>query len=146
MTSSKIDPLVYSQELSDATAGGVVIFEGRVRNYNEGKNVSSLEYQSYIEMAEIVGNEILSEALKLFDIKKAYCVHREGHLAIGEMAVWVYCSSVHRAESFKACEYIINEVKQRVPIWKREHYINDEPKWVACHRCAHPDRDHHHHA
>ena len=115
--------------------GGIVTFEGTVRNHNEGYKVSSLEYQCYEEMAQKEGELIVSESLKKFDIEQAFCIHRMGHLKIGEMAVWVYAAAAHRGQAFLACQYIIDEVKGRVPIWKKEHYLNKDPQWVACHQC-----------
>jgi adenylyltransferase/sulfurtransferase len=76
------------------------------------------------------------EAIERFGVVKAACVHRVGSLAIGDMAVWVGVSSRHRAEAFAACRYIIDEVKHRVPIWKKEHYVTGDSGWVNCERCA----------
>ncbi len=128
---NKLREQFYSDE-----AGGVVIFEGRVRNHNQGKKVTSLEYQAYIEMAEKEGNKILNYAKNNFDIIDAYCVHAEGHLQIGDIAIWIIVTSKHREAAYLANEYIINTVKTTVPIWKREHYINEKPEWIACHKCG----------
>jgi molybdopterin synthase catalytic subunit len=68
----------------------------------------------------------------------AACVHRVGDLRVGELAVWVGVSAPHRDEAFRACRYIIDEVKHRVPIWKKEHYVNGDSGWVNCERCAAP--------
>ena len=65
-------------------------------------------------------------------------MHRIGDLALGEMAVWVGVSAPHRSEAFAACRYIIDEVKHRVPIWKKEHYVDGDSGWVNCERCAQP--------
>jgi len=66
------------------------------------------------------------------------CLHRVGELAVGELAVWVGVSAPHRHEAFLACRYVIDEVKQRVPIWKKEHYESGDSGWVNCERCAAP--------
>lgn len=121
--------------LKDPTVGGISYFQGVVRNHNEGKDVTSLEYQSYASMAQKVGNEIVEKAKRKFDIVDAYCIHRVGHLDINDTAVWTIVTSHHRREAFEACQYIIDSVKDLVPIWKKEHYTNEEPKWIACHRC-----------
>lgn len=131
----------YIEYFNNPRVGGVVTFEGRVRNHNENKDVSSLEYEVYPELAHSEGQKIVSEALEKFDIVDAYCIHREGHLQIGDMAVWVMAASEHRENAFLACQYIIDEVKSRVPIWKREHYVNEAPVWVRCDKCA----EHEHH-
>src|SRR6185312_217779 len=84
------------------------------------------------------GERIISAAVERFGITHAACVHRIGDLTIGEMAVWVGVSARHRDEAFRACRYIIDEVKHRVPIWKKEHYENGDSGWVNCERCAAP--------
>ena len=132
ITDKKIDT---SSEINPRS-GARVAFDGIVRNHNEGLNVTSLEYSAYDEMAVKEGTRIVNEALSKFDIISAKCVHRVGHLQIKDMAVWVEVYSEHRREAFEACQYIIDEVKLRVPVWKREHYTDKEPTWVACHRCG----------
>ncbi|MDE2055464.1 MAG: molybdenum cofactor biosynthesis protein MoaE, partial [Xanthomonadaceae bacterium] len=70
------------------------------------------------------------EAARRFAVQRIACVHRVGDLALGEMAVWVGVSAGHRAEAFDACRYVIDEVKARVPIWKREHYVDGASGWL----------------
>jgi molybdopterin synthase catalytic subunit len=112
-------------------AGAYVAFEGWVRENNQGKEVTALEYEAYEELAVKEGKKILEEA-RQFDILKAHCVHRTGSLKIGELAVIVVVSSAHRKAAFVACEFIINEIKKRVPIWKRESYADGSTSWVNC--------------
>jgi len=114
--------------------GAVVTFEGRVRNHNDGQSVDSLEYEVYKALAVKEGEKILQNAKEKFDIINAFCIHRVGHLQIGDLAVWIVVTSKHRKEAFKACEYIIDAVKDTVPIWKKEHYSDKslESKWVYC--------------
>ena len=131
-----IDAAVARRELLDGGAGGFANFEGWVRDHNEGHAVSRLEYEAFVDLAVKEGDAIVREALRSFPIKHALAVHRIGELAIGEMAVWVGVSSVHRGEAFDACRYIIDEVKHRLPIWKKEHYRNGDSGWVNCERCA----------
>lgn len=141
--SEKINHEELTKKVEDSKAGAIVFFDGRVRNHNEGLKVNSLEYQCYKEMALKEGRKIVFEAEGLFDIHHAYCVHREGHLQIGDVAVWVGVSSSHREVAFKACQYIIDEVKARVPVWKKEHYANKDAEWIACHNCkAHENHSH----
>lgn len=127
-----IDSHQLSAALNDAAAGGLVCFEGRVRNHNEGQAVLRLEYEAYASLAIKEGQLIIDEALQGFAIIAASCVHRVGLLEIGDMAVWVGASAAHRAAAFEACRYIIDEVKQRVPIWKKEHYASGDSGWVNC--------------
>ena len=117
-------------ENSDHQSGAKSVFEGIVRESNLGKSVTSLEYQCYEELAVKEGNLIISEALNKFDINYAYCVHRIGLLNIGDTAVIVLVYAEHRDDSFKACRFIIDEVKSRVPIWKKELYVSGESEWL----------------
>jgi len=133
-----IDTAALRAELANPESGGYTSFEGWVRNHNEGHKVRHLEYQAFEPLAVKEGERIVAEAIKRFGIERAACVHRVGDLAIGEMAVWVGASARHREEAFRACRYIIDEVKHRVPIWKKEHYENGDSGWVNCERCAAP--------
>src|SRR5882724_2982954 len=141
-TRERIDAAALRAQLFDPAAGGYTSFEGWVRNHNEGLAVRHLEYEAFEPLAIKEGERIVAEAITRFGIEHASCVHRIGDLAIGEMAVWVGVSARHRAEAFAACRYIIDEVKHRVPIWKKEHYENGDSGWVNCERCAAPSVDH----
>ncbi len=127
-----IDVAALRAHLNHPTAGGFVAFEGWVRNHNEGQAVLKLEYEAFAALAEKEGQVIIEEALNKFAITGATCVHRVGLLEIGDMAVWVGVAAAHRGTAFDACRYIIDEVKQRVPIWKKEHYANGDSGWVNC--------------
>ena len=125
-----IHPDLTVTENPDHQSGAKSIFEGIVRENNLGKSVTSLEYQCYEELAVKEGNLIISEAFSKFDINYAYCVHRIGLLNIGDTAVIVLVYAEHRDDSFKACRFIIDEVKSRVPIWKKELYVSGESEWL----------------
>jgi molybdopterin synthase catalytic subunit len=144
-THSAIDTAAARRELLDAGAGGYVSFEGWVRNYNEGQEVTRLEYEAFEDLAVKEGERILAEAAARFPIKRALCIHRVGALDLADMAVWVGVSSAHRGEAFDACRFIIDEVKHRVPIWKKEHYRSGDSGWVNCERCAAAPRHAHDH-
>ena len=131
-----IDTAQARRELLDLGAGGYVSFEGWVRNYNEGREVTRLEYEAFEELAVKEGERIVAEALRRFPVKHALCIHRVGTLPLSDLAVWVGISSAHRGEAFDACCFIIDEVKHRVPIWKKEHYRSGDSGWVNCERCA----------
>ena len=118
--------------LADPQAGAGVTFEGWVRNHNEGKPVLALDYEAYAQLAETEGARILAEAREKFRVANAVCVHRVGALHIGDLAVWVGVSAAHRGAAFDACRYIIDEVKARVPIWKKEHYADGATEWINC--------------
>ena len=115
---------------ADQKAGGVVIFVGRVRNTSDGRIVISMEYEIYPDLAEKEGECILAEAREKFGIMEAHCRHRSGRLAPGETAVWVEVAAAHRKEAFEACQYIIAELKYRLPIWKKEYYEDGDSGWV----------------
>ena len=136
VTADKINPDQLRDELIDDAAGGYVGFEGWIRNHNEGEDVSRLEYEVYEPLAIKEGQKVVDEAMRKFPILHAECVHRSGMLEIGECAVWVGVSAAHRDEAFRACRYIIDQVKVRLPIWKKEYYANGDSGWVNCERCA----------
>ena len=123
------DTVALRESLADPAAGGFAAFEGWVRNHNEGHAVTRLEYEAFAELAEKEGARIVQAATEKFGVQRAACVHRIGSLAIGEVAVWVGVSAAHRDEAFRACRFIIDEVKHRVPIWKKEHYVNGDSGW-----------------
>jgi molybdopterin synthase catalytic subunit len=135
-TQTPIDTQAAREELQDLGAGGFVSFEGWVRDQNEGLEVTRLEYEAFLELAVKEGERILTDAQLRFPIKKALCIHRIGSLPLADLAVWVGVSAVHRGEAFEACRFIIDEVKHRVPIWKKEYYRNGDSGWVNCERCA----------
>lgn len=128
-----IDPAAERDHLDHPAAGACVTFEGWVRDHNEGRPVLRLDYQAYAALAEREGEAILAEARTRFAIRAARCLHRIGRLEIGDLAVWVGVSAAHRGAAFDACRWIMDEIKQRVPIWKNEHYADGESGWL------HPD-------
>lgn len=124
------DPIV-PEELAAPAAGGFVTFDGRVRNHNEGRPVLRLEYEAYGDLAVTEGQKILDEATQMFGLLDARVIHRVGLLEIGECAVWIGVAAAHRGEAFKACAFIIDELKRRVPIWKKEHYEDGPSEWIG---------------
>jgi molybdopterin synthase catalytic subunit len=136
LTLEPIDAEMLKQSLANPAAGGFCSFEGWVRNLNEGRTVERLEYEAYEPLVISEGNRVLAEANRKFPYLEARCVHRAGLLEIGDLAVWVGVVSAHRDEAFKACRYIIDELKVRLPIWKKEHYVDGDSGWVNCERCA----------
>ena len=131
-----LEPEQLRRELEDPACGGYVAFEGWVRNANEGRTVLRLEYEAFAPLALREGERILAHARERFGVAHVCCAHRVGSLAIGELAVWVGVSAAHRGEAFDACRYIIDEIKHRVPIWKKEHYLDGDSGWVNCEHCA----------
>ena len=130
LTNNPIDPIQLRKSLSNPAAGACVTFEGIVRNHNDSRKVLSLEYEAYTELCEVQTAKIFKEAHAQFSIIEAQCVHRTGKLNISDMAVWVGVSTAHRDDAFKACRYIIDEIKKRLPIWKKEIYADGDSGWV----------------
>ena len=118
-----------------ARAGAHASFEGWVRDHNDGRAVSGLHYDAYARLAEEEGARVINEAIDRFDIVDAACIHRTGDLEVGDLAVWVGVTAGHRDAAFAACRFIIDEVKSRVPIWKRERYRDGDAGWL------HPSAD-----
>jgi molybdopterin synthase catalytic subunit len=116
-------------EVSAPERGGVVTFLGLVRDHHGGRQVRSLAYSAYEPMAEAVCAEILAEAASRWPVRIALR-HRLGGLAIGDAAVAIAVAGDHRDEAFAACRYLIEELKRRVPIWKRETYADGSEEWV----------------
>lgn len=139
ITAATIDLEAFRKQLLDCSCGAYVQFDGWVRDHNEGQQVLRLEYEVYEPMAVKEGTRIIDEAIERYDISNARGIHRSGLMDLSDVAVVVGVSSPHRAAAFEACRYIIDEVKQRLPIWKKEYYANGQAEWVNCRHCAHPD-------
>lgn len=133
ISASPIDTQALRASLEAHGAGACVCFEGWVRDHHQGRAVRGLEYEAYVELAQSEGERVLDEAVERFGLIAAGCVHRVGSLALGEIAVWVGVSAGHRDAAFAASRYVIDEIKQRVPIWKRETYVEGDAGWI------HPD-------
>jgi molybdopterin/thiamine biosynthesis adenylyltransferase/molybdopterin synthase catalytic subunit/rhodanese-related sulfurtransferase len=127
-----LQPSSLSSSLANESAGALATFEGWVRNHNDGRSVVSLEYECYEALAQKEGDKIIAEAKAQFEILDATCIHRIGNLKVGELAVWVGVTARHRAAAFDACRFVIDEIKLRVPIWKKEQYESGTTNWVNC--------------
>jgi molybdopterin synthase catalytic subunit len=132
LTDQPISILEVIEAAQSEQAGAVDVFIGTVRNYSLQKKVIRLEYEAYDKMALKVMEQIVEEVKAKWPVQNMAMVHRKGVLQIGEVAVVVAVSTPHRRESFEACQYTIDTLKQRVPIWKKEFYENGET-WVAAH-------------
>lgn len=130
MKFSLSDVPIAAEPITHDSAGGFVVFEGKVRNHAEGQSVVELEYEAFAEMALSQGEALVQEAMERFGLLEARVIHRVGKLAIGDTAVVVQTASAHRREAFEACEWIMDQLKWRVPIWKRETYTSGVAEWV----------------
>lgn len=117
------------RQLAHPQAGGLVVFEGVVRDHHQGRAVRQLDYQGYAPLAISEGERILATAIGRWPLLAALGCHRLGQLDIGETAVWIGVAAAHRAEAFAACAWIMDEVKARVPVWKRETFADGTVAW-----------------
>ena len=126
-------PLDAARLLADAVSpadGAALLFWGVVRDENDGRAVGQLEYSAYAPMAERQMHRIAEEAIARFGTGDIRVVHRVGRLEVGEASVAIVVASPHRGEAYEASRYVIEELKKRVPVWKREGYVEGETEWV----------------
>jgi molybdopterin synthase catalytic subunit len=129
LTATPIDPASLAARIESPTFGGVASFLGLVRDHHGGRAVLRLEYSAYVPMAEAECGRIVAEAESRWPVRVAL-EHRTGALEIGDIAVAVATAGAHRDEAFSACRFVIEEVKTRVPIWKKEFYQDGDVSWV----------------
>ncbi len=130
ITTDPIDPSAALAQVGGAEDGATVLFLGVVRNANEGRPVSGVEYEGYAEMAGEELAAIVGEAAGRAGSVRVGAVHRLGDLKVGEVSVAVAVSTPHRAEAFEAARYVMEEVKKRLPVWKRERYVDGASEWL----------------
>ncbi|GAB4334824.1 MAG: molybdenum cofactor biosynthesis protein MoaE [Dehalococcoidia bacterium] len=129
VTPDPLDPNEAIAAVGDPGAGAIGLFLGVVRNENKGRAVDHLVYDAYPSMAEKVMRQLAGEAIRRFNLKDVAILHRTGRLDIGESSLLVAVSSGHRAESFEAGHWLVNEIKKKVPVWKKEVWSDGE-EWV----------------
>jgi molybdopterin synthase catalytic subunit len=132
----EIRPASLIEEVSSPRNGAISVFIGTVREVNEGRAVSSIEYSSYRAMASAELERILDEAEELFGVSALVVEHRIGLLGLGEVSVAIAAAHPHRAPALDCTRYVIEEIKKRVPIWKMEHYADGTREWVDPTRIA----------
>ncbi len=123
-----IDNLIAETE--DHASGALILFSGVVRNHNDGQEVNGMTYEADVPLAEKILAEIESEALTKFSVHHCRIQHRVGALELGETSVIIVVRSPHRAEAYEASRYAIDELKRRAPIWKQEHYVGGESRYL----------------
>ena len=124
----KLDDLIAETE--DHSSGALIVFAGVVRNHNDGQAVDGMTYEADAPLAQKVLAEIESEALSKFSVRHCRIQHRIGSLKLGETSVIIVVRSPHRAEAYEASRYAIEELKRRAPIWKQEHYVGGETRYL----------------
>jgi len=130
LVSRSIDPAVLVRAVADPGAGATALFLGTVRSSHDGRPVTGIDYHAYAAMAERQLRTIITEAGQRYGTCAIAVEHRIGYLAIGETSVAIAASHERRAPAFAAARYVIEELKRRVPIWKREHYVDGTREWV----------------
>ena len=128
-----LDRCALLEEVADHRNGASVLFVGTVRDVNDGADVSGLDYSAYTEMAEKELRAIAQEASDRWGTSDIVVEHRVGALALGEASVVIAVAHPHRGEAYEASRYVIEELKKRLPIWKREHYLDGRSEWVGAH-------------
>lgn len=130
LTTDPIDGAALLARLDDHGHGAALLFVGTVRNHADGRPVSGMRYEAYVEMAEPVLAEIATEAAAQLNHGAVAVVHRIGELELGEASVAIAVASDHRAPAYDANRYVIEEIKKRLPVWKHEHYTDGQTAWV----------------
>lgn len=133
LTLTAIDHSAVVEAVRSHLAGAVVLFLGTVRELTAGKRTESLDYEAYPEMALKQIHQLLDEADTRWPVIHAAVFHRVGHLELGDIAVAVAISTPHRKDAFEAGQWVMDRIKEVVPIWKKEHWADGSTEWV------HPD-------
>ncbi len=130
ITDEPIDFTAVTDSVRNNNSGAVVLFMGTVREMTGDKQTARLEYEAYPEMAEAKMTEIAAAAREQWTLQGIAAVHRVGQLDLGEIAVAVAVSAAHRTEAFEAGRFMIDTIKDQVPIWKKENWADGTKEWV----------------
>ena len=138
ITDKKIDTEMFLSPSCDKTCGATVSFTGVVRDQNHGKSVKGIYYECYESMANRQIERIIDVVKEKTGVHSIRVLHRVGWLEVGDTAVVVTAASPHRKEAFLACQSVIDQIKEQVPIWKKEAYVDGTSEWViCCHQAVH---------
>jgi len=130
LTHSSIDPAAILAQVASNDAGAVVLFLGTTREFTKGRQTESLEYECYPQMAEAKLTELELQARKKWPLVHVVIVHRLGLLELGEASIAIAVSSPHRQAAFEAGKWLIDTIKEDVPIWKQENWSDGTSEWV----------------
>lgn len=130
LTNKPIDYAAMTEQVRHDNAGAVVLFLGTVREMTGDRQTSSLDYEAYPQMAEARMRDIENTARAKWDLQDVAAVHRLGHMGLGEISVAVAVSAAHRKEAFAAGRFVIDTIKEEVPIWKKENWADGTTEWV----------------
>ncbi len=129
LTHGILDPSFLEECLKDTESGAEAVFIGRVRGTSRGKTVIRMEYEAHESLAEKVIDGIVKEAWDKWPVRHLFLKHRIGSLEPGDISILISVQTSHREEAFSACRYLIDQIKLRVPIWKKEFY-SDSSQWL----------------
>ncbi len=130
LTQEPIDPSAVLAQVASHDAGAVVLFLGTTREFTHGRRTASLDYECYPQMAEQKLTELEAEARRRWPLTGCSIIHRLGHLELGEASIAIAVSSPHRAVAFAAGQWLIDTIKEVVPIWKCENWADGTSEWV----------------
>ena len=125
-----IDVAAGLEFVSDRRAGGIATFAGVTRGVTDGVETTKLSYEAYTDMATTTMNQLAEQATRKWDICRIWMHHRVGTVPVGEASVVIAVSAPHRPAAFEACRFLIDELKDIVPIWKKEHFSDGSSEWV----------------
>ncbi len=135
----RIDYAAVQAAVADDANGAVTFFGGVVRNHHDGAAVTRIDYEVHAAMAQTILEGIASEVAQKWPESKLACVHRHGMVEVGEASVAIAVSTPHRAEAFDACRFVIERIKQDLPVWKKEFHPDGSHTWAACHHPGDPE-------
>jgi molybdopterin synthase catalytic subunit len=131
ITDAPLDAQAVLADVGWEEDGAVLLFLGVVRRENEGRAVTGMRYDAYVDMADRVLREIVEEAATRTGTRRIAAAHRIGELNVGEVSVAIALSTPHRAQAYEGSRYIIEQIKARLPVWKQEHYASGEAEWLG---------------
>lgn len=138
LVETKIDIGSYLKQMDDPAHGACLVFSGVVRNRNHGRTVTSVSYDAFAPLCTQTFSEISDEARRHCPGARILLIHRVGRLEVGEVSVLLAVSTPHRAEAYQISRYVIENLKTRAPIWKKETYVDGESEWLQGHAlCSH---------
>jgi len=129
LVSEKISIDAILETVEDHGTGGVVLFLGRVRDFADGRQVTAMDYEAYPDMAIKKMQELEEKTRSKWPVKQMAMVHRVGNLQLGDVSVAIAVACAHRKDAFEACRFAIDTLKETVPIWKKEYFVDGEA-WV----------------
>ena len=126
----EINPALLIAEVQSTEFGAISVFAGTVRDTSDGRSVTAIDYSAYTSMAQVELERILAEAEDRFGAMAIVVEHRVGPLALGDVSVAIVAGHAHRSPALDCSRFVIEEIKKRVPIWKREHYADGTREWI----------------